>query len=98
VIGAGDDAIVSPGEQLVQVELQAPQGGTIESARIDGRKAPVFPVTYRGHETIQTFALVRPGPTAEITFEMTGPDVRTSVRVTPGVRPEDESSVVGAGC
>lgn len=89
-----------PGDQFVQIELHAPQGGKIKQIRADGKKRPVWPTALRGHQVAQTFLVVEAKGKHEVAFTMTAPAAASEidVRVTPGVEREDESSVLQAGC
>lgn len=100
VIGAGDDELIKRGDQLIQVELHAPQGGKLRRITVDGKKRPAFKTTLLGHHIAQTFVEVRAQGRHEVEFVMTAPaEVRDlEVRVTPGVEKENESSVVRVGC
>lgn len=101
ILGNFDGDVVPRGGQLVQVELYAPQGGGIQSIKVDGKDRPLFPTRHRDHPVMQTSVLVQPQKTYELTFEMTasaGEERDLDVRVTPGVAEEDESSVVRLGC
>lgn len=48
------------GDQLVQVELHAPYGAEFEEVSVDGKKRPMSPSRYDGHEVLQTFVTLRP--------------------------------------
>ena len=100
VLGQSGQGIGKRGDQLIQVELHAPQGGKVRRIDVDGKKRPVWPETLLDHHVAQTFVEVRPGGENTVEFVMTAPaDVtEINVRVTPGVEAENESSLASVGC
>jgi hypothetical protein len=100
VLGASGQGIGKVGDQLIQVELHAPQGGKVRRIDVDGKKRPMWPEMLLDHHVAQTFVEVRPGGENTVEFVMTAPaDVtEIEVRVTPGVETENESSVASVGC
>jgi hypothetical protein len=100
VLGASGQGIGKVGDQLIQVELHAPQGGKVRRIDVDGKKRPMWPEMLLDHHVAQTFVEVRPGGENTVEFLMTAPaDVtEIEVRVTPGVETENESSVASVGC
>jgi hypothetical protein len=98
--GFGDS--VEPGDQLVVADIYAPVGGAIRELAFDGEPLLEPAIDHhRGREVVSVGLPLDPGQTRVVTWSMlTGPDQPgpTRVSVTPGARPEDESSVAPTTC
>ncbi len=98
--GFGDT--VRRGDQLVVADLYAPVGGTIRDLAFDAEPLPNPAVNnIAGREVVSVGLPLEPGQTRVVTWTMvSGPDqvLPTEVRVTPGARSENESSVAPSTC
>jgi hypothetical protein len=98
--GFGDS--VEPGDQLVVADIYAPMGGTIRDLAFNDEPLRNPAVDrYRGREVVSVGLPLDPGQTRVVTWTMvTGPGQTGPARVsvTPGARPENESSVVPTTC
>lgn len=90
---------VPRGAQIVVADLFAPDGGTISGLRLDGAPSDVVRHTFQGRPMMQVPLYLESGQSAEVAWTMTTDQTGdTDVRVTPGVAPERESSVVASAC
>ncbi|HQR28683.1 MAG TPA: hypothetical protein PLP61_16685, partial [Nocardioides sp.] len=90
---------VPKGTQIVVADLFGPDGGTISGLRLDGRPSDVVRHSFQGRPTMQVPLYLESGQSVEVTWTMTTDQTGdTDVRVTPGVLPERESSVVASAC
>ena len=93
---------VQPGDQLVVADIYAPVGGTIRELAFNGKVLPNPAVDHhRGRDVVSVGLPLDPGQTRVVTWSMlTGPDQPgpTEVSVTPGPRPENESSLAPTTC
>lgn len=98
--GFGDS--VQPGDQLVVADIYAPVGGTIQELAFDGKELPDPAIDHHlGRDVVSVGLPLNPGQTRVVTWNMvTGPDQTgpTKVSVTPGARPENESSEAPSTC
>lgn len=90
------------GKQLVVVDLFGPVAGTIGDLKFDGRelRRPAL-VNYLGRPVLSIGLPMDPGQTRNVTWTMTtgpGQVEPANVTVTPGSRPENESSVAPTTC
>lgn len=90
------------GKQLVVADLFAPEGGDISELRFDGEelKNPAID-SYLGRPVLSIALPLEPGQSRVVTWSMlTGPGQTgpTEVSVTPGSRPQNESSVAPTTC
>jgi hypothetical protein len=96
------DPFIKHGQQFVVGDIFAPIGGTISNIYLDGEilDPPVID-RLNGRELVSLAFLLEPRETHLVTWDMTtGPnqDGDTTVAVTPGVVPENESSTVPSAC
>ena len=93
---------VQAGDQLVVADIYAPVGGTIRDLAFNGEALPNPAIDHhRGRDVVSVGLPLDPGQTRVVTWSMlTGPDQPgpTEVSVTPGARPENESSVAPTTC
>ena len=93
---------VRPGDQIVVADLYAPAGGVIRDLAFDGERLPDPAIDHNaGRDVVSVGLPLRPGQTRIVTWSMvTGPGQTgpTEVSVTPGARPENESSVAPSTC
>lgn len=90
-----------PGEQLVVLNIYAPQGGTFDGVFIDGKDEDVVYEQHDGHVVATIYTFLKPQQRREITFRMTsgkGKTGETDVYVTPGVQRENESQTLASAC
>ena len=96
------DPFIEHGQQFVVGDFFAPVGGSISDIEIDGELLdPPVMDRFEGRDVVSIAFLLEPRETHEVTWEMSsGPDQGgdTTVTVTPGVVPEDESSTVPSAC
>lgn len=95
----GDGTYARPGDMRLHASILAPVGGRINSIRIDGVRAPVGSVTYRGRQIARFPRILRPGESSVVIADIqTGPGVTSAptLRTTPGVSPNDDSSTAHA--
>ena len=89
------------GSQLLATDVYGPIGGSLGDFVLDGKLLKVATRHYQGRPVVTLALYFDPGQTVDVTWQMTageGQTGDTDVRVTPGVRAEDESSVVPNGC
>jgi hypothetical protein len=93
---------VRRGDQIVVADLYAPAGGVIRDLAFDGERLPDPAIDHNaGRDVVSVGLPLQPGETRVVTWSMvtgegqTGP---TEVSVTPGARPENESSVAPSTC
>lgn len=92
---------VPAGSQIVVADLFAPAGGSISDLALDGKNVGAKARELDGRPVAQVVMFFEPGQELEVTWTMeSGPDQPgdIDVTVTPGVQPENESSVVLSGC
>ena len=98
--GFGDT--VKRGDQLVVADLYAPVGGTIRDLAFNGAPLSNPAVDhFAGREVVSVGLPLEPDQTRVVTWTMvSGPEqvLPTEVRVTPGARSENESSVAPSTC
>jgi hypothetical protein len=98
--GFGDS--VEPGDQLVVADIYAPVGGIVQELAFDGEELPDPAIDHHfGRDVVSVGLPLNPGQTRVVTWSMvTGPDQTgpTKVSVTPGARPENESSEAPSTC
>lgn len=89
------------GDQLVQVRMTTPSGGSVSGFTIRGKDFDPDKDAMLGDRQVSTaYLLLEPGKPADITWEVEVPQAAASVpvRVTPGLRPEDYSGTVSTTC
>ena len=93
---------VRRGDQIIVADLYAPAGGVIRDLAFDGERLPDPAIDHNaGRDVVSVGLPLQPGETRVVTWSMvtgegqTGP---TEVSVTPGARPENESSVAPSTC
>ncbi len=98
----GSPIPVRPGDQVVVADLYAPAGGVIRDIAFDGVPLPDPAIDHNiGRDVVSVGLPLRPRQTRVVTWSMvTGPGQTgpTEVSVTPGARPENESSTAPSTC
>ncbi|MGD9961717.1 DUF4012 domain-containing protein [Nocardioides sp.] len=92
---------IPPGSQLVATDVYGPVGGSMSHFVLDGRRLAVKQKEYDGRPVVSLALYLDPGQQVVVTWRMvTGPGQNgdVAVSVTPGVHPEDESSVSASAC
>lgn len=93
---------IEPGQQRIAVYVMAPAGGTIDELSLDSRSFdPVVAEDFDGHEVAQVVAVIDPGQTREIEFQLTtGPGQTGPVEldVTPGAFPGSSATLLRSSC
>ncbi|GAB2625314.1 DUF4012 domain-containing protein [Nocardioides ginkgobilobae] len=100
-VQGGQNVTVAPGEQLVQIRLATPSGGSVTGFTIRGKDFDPDKDDTLGDRQVSTaYLLLEPGKPADITWEIEVPQAAASVpvRVTPGLRPENYSGTVSTTC
>ncbi|WP_300643739.1 DUF4012 domain-containing protein [Nocardioides sp.] len=100
-VTGGVNVSTEPGEQLVQVRMATPSGGSVSGFTIRGKDFDPDEDAMLGDRQVSTvYLLLEPGKPADITWEVEVPQAAASVpvRVTPGLRPEDYSGTVSTTC
>jgi hypothetical protein len=93
---------IEAGSQLVALRLYAPVGGTVSDIQFD--RTPVDDVEvvdHDGRQVATTYVFLAPGQVVRVTWSMvTGPGQTGDIEVdvTPGIAPEDTSSVEPGSC
>ena len=86
---------VTPGDMFLQNVILAPPGGRIMALWVDGKQAPVSPVTYEGRQVVRFARVLPPGATSVVRVDIqTGPGkaAAATLRTTPGTRANDDSA------
>lgn len=92
---------VPRGAQIVVADLYGPIDGTVTDVRLDGKRAGQTMRQFQGRRVAQVPLYFESGQSIELTWTMTaGADQAgsTDVWVTPGVHPENESSLTPSAC
>ncbi len=100
-VTGGVNVSTEPGEQLVQVRLATPSGGSVTGFTIRGKDFDPDKDDTLGDRQVSTaYLLLEPGKPADITWEVEVPGAEASipVRVTPGLEPRNYSGTVQTAC
>lgn len=95
------DEAIEPGQQLVIAHIMSPVGGTASDFTIDGMPTAGAVVPFRGRDVVSLALVFDPEQSRTVTWAMEagpGQNGDVEVSVTPGVAPEDESSVARSAC
>jgi hypothetical protein len=101
VTGGGQFGI-DPGNQVVNLQIFGPAGGTVDEIRTNGSKDEAQEVhTLGGRPVRQAWLFLGPGDKADVTWTMTsgkGQSGATRVSVTPSIEAGTKSSTVRSAC
>jgi len=100
VTGGGDFGIPA-GTFVMNVRIYGPAGGEVGNVLLNGKRFQYERFSEHGRPVAMTPIFLDPGETVTLSWPMTaaaGQNGDTHVNVTPGVVPENESSVVEAAC
>jgi len=90
---------LTPGDISLQSVILAPPGGRIMGIWVDGKRAPVGAMTYRGRKLARIVRVLPPGGTSVVRVDLqTGPGsvAAATLRTTPGVQANDDSVLTRA--
>jgi hypothetical protein len=90
----GKAPYLNPADMFLHGVILAPPGGRITGLWVDGKRAPVSPVTYGGRQMARFPRILPPGATSVVRVDLqTGPGSvkAATLRTTPGVQPNDDS-------
>lgn len=101
VTGGGHYGI-DPGNQIVNVQVYGPVGGTLDEIRTNGEKDDAQELaSIDGRPVRQVWLFLTPGQKAEVTWTMTsapGQSGPTRLSVTPSIQAGTESAAVRSAC
>ncbi len=90
----GRATYLNPGDMFLHGVVLAPPGGRIMGMWVDGKRAPVSPVTYGGRQMARFPRILPPGATSVVTVDLQtarGSAKAATLRTTPGVQANDDS-------
>jgi hypothetical protein len=85
---------LNPGDMFLHGFVVAPPGGRIMGLWVDGKPAPVSPVTYGGRQVARFPRILPPGATSVVKVDLQsgrGSAEAATLRTTPGVQANDDS-------
>lgn len=90
----GRATYLNPGDILLHGVVLGPPRGRIMALWVDGKRAPVSPVTYGGRQVARFPRILPPGATSVIRVDVQtgrGAAAAATLRTTPGVQANDDS-------
>ena len=85
---------LTPGDISLQSLILAPARGRITGIWVDGKRAPVGAMTYRGRQVARIVRVLPPGATSVVRVDIQtgrGSVTAATLRTTPGVQANDDS-------